>query len=235
MTELKIPDAAAFAENLERVKENIALAAQRAGRDPGEVAICAVTKNFDLSAGRLAAGAGIGMLGENRVQEASAKYAGGRFGASLHLIGHLQTNKAARAAVFFDSVDSVDSARLGALLSAAAKRAGKTLDVMAEVNVGDDPAKSGVSCPEARELCEKLAGMECLRLRGLMTVLPLGCSSDEKKRYFDKIRRLSLDISEKVLDNESVSLSMGMTDDYREAVECGSTVIRIGTALFGAR
>lgn len=233
--QLTVPDRSDFLANLAQVRENIARAAAQAGRRPEEITIGAVTKTFDASAARLAAEAGLNVICENRVQEAAEKFSGTRYGAELHLIGHLQTNKAARAAALADSIDSVDSLRLAQILNREAEKLGRRLRVLVEVNIGEDPAKSGVSPEKTEELCEQIAGMPFLRLEGLMTILPLGCSHGEKMKYFQKISQQYIDLREQKGYTDFRQLSMGMSDDYVEAVLCGATMLRIGTALFGKR
>ena len=175
------------------------------------------------------------IFGENRVQEAENKYRTGHQGVNLRLIGHLQTNKAAKTVGLFDTVDSLDSLRLAALLNDLAKKNNRIMPVLVEVNVGDDPNKSGIKPEDAEMFCENLLTMPSLRLDGFMTILPLGCDESKKQEFFAKISEKSLDISNKLFHNKSMLLSMGMSGDYIEAIKCGSTMIRIGTALFGQR
>ncbi len=235
MTELTAPDRAAFSENLKTVRARIAEAAASVGRDPADVRIAAVTKTFTRAAFELAVAGGIDAVGENRVVEAAGKYAEGHAGAELRLIGHLQTNKADHAAALFDAVDSVDSLRVAQALERGAAKCDKILSVLVEVNVGRDPAKTGAMPEEIDAICAEVAALPHLRLRGLMTVLPLGCSGAEKMQLFTEIRQKGLDISTRFMDNKTILLSMGMSDDYYEAVQCGSTMVRIGSALFGKR
>lgn len=232
---LRAPSAQAFEGNLAQIRGAIG------GR---ETQILAVTKNFDISAAVMAVGAGIRHLGENRVQEAEYKYMPVRRGEvfgidprgfTLHMIGHLQSNKAARAVALFDSIDSVDSLRIAEVISLAAQRQGKCMPVMIEVNVGGDPAKSGVAVCEVERLAENIARLPCLELSGLMTILPVGCDSSQKTQYFDEIYKKGIDIAPILGNNKSIQLSMGMSDDYLEAVGAGSTMVRIGSGLFGAR
>ncbi len=224
-----------FMENYAVVRENIERAAVQAGRKPSEIELCAVTKTFGREAYELARDAGLKNIGENRVQEAENKYRAGHQGVNLRLIGHLQTNKAAKAVGLFDTVDSLDSLRLAALLNDLAKKSNRILPVLAEINVGDDPNKSGIATEDAERFCENLLTMTSLRLDGFMAMLPLGCNEFKKMEYFTKISEISLDISKKLFHNKTMLMSMGMSGDYIEAIKCGSTMIRIGTALFGQR
>ncbi|HPF54900.1 MAG TPA: YggS family pyridoxal phosphate-dependent enzyme [Clostridiales bacterium] len=224
-----------FLMNYASVRENIERAAIEAGRKPEEIELCAVTKTFGREAYEFARDAGLKYIGENRVQEAENKYRTGHQGVALRLIGHLQTNKAAKTVGLFDTVDSLDSLRLGALLNDLAQKSNLVLPVLAEINVGDDPNKNGIRLEDTENFCENLLTMTSLRLDGFMTILPLGCSESKKMEYFTKISEKSLDISNKLFHNKDMLLSMGMSGDYIEAIKCGSTMIRIGTALFGRR
>jgi len=234
-TVLTVPERTDFEENLNILRENIARAAFAAGRRPEEITIGAVTKTFDASAAQMAVEAGLLTVCENRVQEAAEKFSKTKFGAELHLIGHLQTNKAAKAVELADSIDSVDSLRLAELLSREAQKRCKLLRVLVEVNVGDDPAKSGVSLQDAEALCEQIAQLPSLRLEGLMTILPLGCTHEEKMKLFTKMFSKYVDMRDQKGYTDFRQLSMGMSGDYAEAVMCGATTLRIGTALFGKR
>ena len=224
-----------FLENYAVLCENIEKAAVQAGRKPSEIELCAVTKTFGREAYEFARDAGLKNIGENRVQEAENKYRTGHQGVSLRLIGHLQTNKAAKTVGLFDTVDSLDSLRLAALLNDLAKKNNLILPVLVEVNVGNDVNKSGISIEDAERFCENVLTMTSLRLDGFMTILPLGCNESKKLELFTKISEKSLDISQKLFHNKSMLLSMGMSGDYIEAIKCGSNMIRIGTALFGQR
>ena len=224
-----------FLANYAEVREKIEKAAFEAGRNPSEIELCAVTKTFGREAYEFARDAGLKYIGENRIQEAELKYKEGHLGVALRLIGHLQTNKAAKAVELFDAVDSVDSLRLAALLNDLTRKSNRVLPILVEINVGDDPDKNGITLEETEGFCEQLTAMSALRLDGFMTILPLGCDNARKSEYFTKISEKSLDISNKLFHNKSMLLSMGMSGDYIEAIKCGSTMIRIGTALFGQR
>ena len=226
--------------NIARLQERIASTAQRARRDPKEIALMAVTKTFPPDRIREAYQAGLRLFGENRVQEFAGKRDALRDlkDAEWHLIGHLQTNKAAKAAELFSAVDSVDSLRLAQRLDAAAQQLGKILPVLIEINVGGEAAKSGVApgSSELEELLQAAATLEHLEFRGLMTVPPLTEDPQEAGPYFEKLRRLRDDIATRHLPRISMSmLSMGMSHDFEIAIEEGSTCVRLGTAIFGDR
>ena len=237
----------ALAENLERLEEAIADACRKAGRGRDEVELMAVTKSYPAATIAEAAGLGLRLFGENRVQEFAAKAAAlrvaelrlerGTEDLRVHLIGHLQSNKAVRAAEIFDAVDSVDSARLAERLNEAAGRLGKRLPVLIEVKLSPEETKAGLEpeSEEAGKLLERLPDLEHLETRGLMTIAPWGVAEDETRACFRSLRewrdrwaaanpRLTLDV-----------LSMGMSGDFALAIEEGATRIRIGTALFGKR
>lgn len=200
----------------------------------------AVSKTFAPDSICEAYAAGIRVFGENRVQEFAGKADAlrGLAGLEWHLIGHLQSNKAARAAELFGAVDSLDSVRLAEKLNAAAEAAGKTLPLLIEINVGGEEAKSGVS-PDAEELERILTGApqwKHLAIRGLMTVPPYSEDPEFARPYFRQLRGIRDRIVARVLPNISMNaLSMGMSHDFEVAIEEGSTCVRVGTAIFGER
>lgn len=221
------------------VRSRIELAARRAGRDAREIALMAVSKTHPAQAIVEAIAAGQTLFGENRVQEFASKrdavlaQAGT---AQFHLIGHLQTNKAARAAELFDGIDSVDSLRLAERLNEAAARLGRRLDVLIEINTGGEAAKSGLApdSPELMALLEAQTRLENLAVRGLMTVPPFTPDPEGARIYFRQLRELRdrLSASTGLALKE---LSMGMSHDFDVAIEEGSTCVRVGTAIFGSR
>ena len=208
------------AENLAKVRERIA----HTGRDPDEVAIVAVTKGFDVSACREAVGAGLRMLGENRVQEAIGKMDQVP-DADWHLIGHLQTNKARLAAGRFALIQSVDSVRVAEALA----RAVPAQQVLVEVNVAREPQRSGADPTHALEVITGVAGM--LDLKGLMA---MGPSTGDPTPAFTELRQLR-DRAEDRIGNALPILSMGMSGDFEAAIEEGATIVRVGSAIFGRR
>jgi pyridoxal phosphate enzyme (YggS family) len=227
-------------ENIALVQERIHAAACRAGRDSQEIALMAVTKTFPPERIREAYDAGLRLFGENRVQEFAGKADAVRDlqDAEWHMIGHLQSNKAAKAAELFAAVDSVDSLRLANKLNSAAQQLGKNLAVLIEINVGGEAAKSGVE-PESPELEEILAAAADLRhldFRGLMTIPPFTEDPHEARPYFRRLRELRDGIVARRLTAVGTDvLSMGMSHDFEVAIEEGSTCVRVGTAIFGER
>jgi len=228
-----------IAQNLALVRDRLAAAARRAGRQPEDIALMAVSKTFPAERIREAYDAGLRLFGENRVQEFAAKIPALRdlHNAQWHLIGHLQTNKAAKAVELFAAVDSVDSLRLAQKLNAAAQQLGKKLKVLVEVNVGGEAVKSGMA-PESSELEELLSAapeLEHLEFRGLMTIPPFNDDPQEVRPYFRKLCDLRDQITRRLPAANMRELSMGMSHDFEVAIEEGSTCVRVGTAIFGER
>jgi len=215
----------------------MARAAQRAGRDPGQITLMAVSKTVEPARIREAYAAGIRVFGENRVQEFAEKAAPLRdlSGAEWHLIGHLQSNKASKAAEVFSAVDSVDSLKLARKLDASAE---KDLPVLIEINIGGEEAKSGVS-PESHEFEDLLRAapeFKRLQVRGLMAIPPFTEDPEEARPYFRRLRQLRDEIASRKLPRVLMDvLSMGMSHDFEVAIEEGSTCVRVGTAIFGER
>ena len=227
-------------ENITAVRERIEKAARRGGRRPEEIALMAVSKTQPPERIREAYAAGQHLFGENRVQEFAAKADALRDlpAAEWHMIGHLQTNKAAKTAELFRAVDSVDSLKLAEKLDVAARQVGRKLDVLIEINVGGEAAKSGTA-PDSRELEELLLAtprLEALVFRGLMTVPPFTDDPEGARPYFRKLRELRDAIAFRKLTAVAMDqLSMGMSHDFEVAIEEGSNCVRVGTAIFGER
>jgi pyridoxal phosphate enzyme (YggS family) len=227
-------------KNLAEVRERIATAARHAGRRPEEIALMAVCKTFPPALIREAYKAGQRIFGENRVQEFAEKSAAVHDlkGAEWHMIGHLQTNKASKAAELFTAVDSVDSLRLAEKLDSAAEKANKHLPVLIEINVGGEAAKSGVA-PDSTELEQLLLAtprLEALQFRGLMTIPPFTEDPQHARPYFRRLRELRDKIAARGLPGMTLDvLSMGMSHDFEVAIGEGSTCVRVGTAIFGER
>ena len=225
------------AENIAKVREWIAAAARRAGRRPEDVTLMAVSKTVEPARIREAYAAGIRVFGENRVQEFAGKAAALRDleGARWHLIGHLQSNKAGKAAELFSAVDSVDSAKLARKLDAAAQ---KEVPVLIEINIGGEEVKSGVT-PGSKELEELLRAapdLKHVRIRGLMAIPPFTEDPEGSRSYFRRMREVRDEIAESKLSGVAMEvLSMGMSHDFEVAIEEGSTCVRVGTAIFGER
>jgi pyridoxal phosphate enzyme (YggS family) len=240
---------AALAENLERLEEAIAAACRQAGRARGEIELMAVSKTYPAATVREAAGLGLRLFGESRVQEFAAKaeeLAGLRAMGSnaaadepivVHMIGHLQSNKALRAVELFDALDSVDSLRLAERLNEAAGKLGKQLPVLIEVKLSAEESKAGLD-PESREaaeLLERLPGLEHLKAQGLMTLAPWGVAEEVTRACFRSLRTWRDRWAAAQPKLELNVLSMGMSGDFALAIQEGATRIRVGTALFGKR
>ena len=226
-----------IAQNILEIRRRMDAAAIAAGRDPREILLCAATKMNDASRVREAIAAGVDCCGENRVQELVAKSADNAYeGAPVHFIGRLQTNKVKQVVGAVDLIQSVD--RL-ALLECIEKEAAKKdiiQDILLEVHMGGEESKSGFTEAEVLEISGKMEEFPHCRLCGLMTIPPASKNKGENCRFFEKIRRLSVDILAKKQHNITMGiLSMGMTDDFEDAIACGSTMIRVGTAIFGHR
>ena len=229
-----------IAENISHVHDRIAVAARRAGRNPQEIALLAVSKTFPAGHIRQAYEAGIRIFGENRVQEFSAKAEAVRElrDAQWHMIGHLQTNKAAKAVELFSAVDSVDSLKLAEKLNVAAQKIGKKLAVLIELNLGGEEAKSGIAPdkPELEQILEAAPQLEHLAIHGLMTIPPFTEDPQQARPYFRKLRELRDKIGARKLPGINMdTLSMGMSHDFEVAIDEGSTCVRVGTAIFGER
>jgi pyridoxal phosphate enzyme (YggS family) len=229
-----------ISDSVAAVRERIAEAAQRAGRDASEISLMAVSKTQPAEYIREAYDAGVRLFGENRVQEFAGKAEALRdlAGAEWRMIGHLQTNKAVKAAELFTGVDSVDSLRLAERLNVSARGLGKKLAVLIEINVGGEAAKSGIAAEseELQELLEGAAALEYLQFRGLMTVPPFTEDPQQARPYFRKLRELRDQIAARALPGVRMQeLSMGMSHDFEVAIAEGSTCVRVGTAIFGER
>ena len=226
-----------IAENVARIRAELTQAAIAAGRDPKEITLCAATKMNDADAVRQAIAAGVDCCGENRVQELVAKLADNAYeGVPVHFIGHLQTNKVKQVVGKVDLIQSVDSLRLLEAIQKEAAKQGIVQDILLEINVGGEESKTGMPKEELPKILEQMNNFDNIRLRGLMTIPPICENSTDSRKFFQEICNLAVDITAKKDDNIRVDiLSMGMSDDFREAIACGSTMIRVGTAIFGAR
>ena len=224
-------------ENVLRIREEIARAAADAGRAPGEIQLCAATKMNDAAAVRRAIAAGVACCGENRVQELTAKLSDHAYdGAPVDFIGHLQTNKVRQVVGRVRLIQSIDSERLLCAVNAEAQKQGIVQGILLEVNIGKEPSKSGFLAEEIMPLLEKTALYPNICIKGLMTIPPISQNKGDNLKFFQKMSELYVDIRRKKYDNVKVDcLSMGMSADYADAVHCGSTMVRVGTAIFGAR
>ena len=226
-----------IAENVAAIKADIERAALACGRDPKQIQLCAATKMNDADAVRQAIAAGVDCCGENRVQELTQKLSENAYeGAPVHFIGHLQTNKVKQVVGKVDLIQSVDRLKLLQCIQAEAARQGIVQDILLEINVGEEESKSGFGIADILPLVEKMSDYPNIRLRGLMAIPPICENPGDNDKFFLEIYKLSVDITAKKYDNVFVEiLSMGMSGDYADAIRCGSTMIRVGTAIFGAR
>lgn len=225
-------------DNLARVRERVRQAAERAGRDPDEVTIVAVTKGVDADVVQAALDAGITDVGENRVQEARSKFPQLQLnpGVRRHMIGHLQTNKVRHALQLFDMFHSLDRPSLAAELSRRAVAQNLVVPVLVQVNVAVEPTKHGVAPDELLDFVRETAELPGLRIEGLMTMAPYAEDPETVRPVFRRLRELSEQVADAGFEGVRMQcLSMGMSNDFEVAVEEGSTLVRIGTALFGVR
>ena len=226
-----------IAENIAGIREKMHEAERQAGRAEGSVLLCAATKMNDAEAVREAVAAGVDCCGENRVQELQAKQPQGAYtGRPVHFIGHLQTNKVKYIVGKVDLIESVDRTELLECIEKTAAKLGVVQEILLEVNIGAEESKSGFMPEEADRTAAQMAQYPHCRLRGLMAIPPVSLHAGDNRRYFAEMRNLFVDISRKKYDNVTMDcLSMGMSDDYTDAILEGSTMIRVGTAIFGAR
>ena len=226
-----------IAENVARVRVQMAQAALRCGRNPEEIKLCAATKMNDADAVRQAIAAGVDCCGENRVQELTAKLSENAYaGAPVHFIGHLQTNKVRQVVGKADLIQSVNSAHLLRAVDREAGRQGIRQDILLEINIGNEASKSGFSPEEILPLLENFGEFSNVCVKGLMAIPPISRFPGENLEFFQKMRQISVDIRDIINDNVKVDcLSMGMSGDFEDAIAAGSTMIRVGTAIFGAR
>ena len=224
-------------ENIAEIRRRMDAAARKAGRDPGEILLCAATKMNDADRVREAIASGVDCCGENRVQELVQKSALHAYdGKPVHFIGHLQTNKVRQVVGKVDLIQSVDRVELLACIEKEAARQDLIQDILLEINIGAEESKSGFTPEEAKAVAADMERYPHCRLRGLMAIPPISEKSGSNCRFFEEIQRIAVDITTKSPHNSSMEvLSMGMTDDFEDAIACGSTMIRVGTAIFGAR
>ena len=226
-----------IAENVSRIREEINRAALAAGRNPEEIQLCAATKMNDAEAVRQAIAAGVDCCGENRVQELTAKLQEDAYrGAPVHFIGHLQTNKVRQVVGKVALIQSVDSERLLRAINAEAAKQGIIQNILLEVNIGQEESKTGFRAEEILPMVEKSGEFSNVCIKGLMAIPPISQNKGDNVKFFQKMSDLCVDIRRKKYDNVTVDcLSMGMSDDFADAIGWGSTMVRIGTAIFGAR
>ena len=226
-----------IAENIAAIRAKMDEAAIKAGRDPKDILLCAATKMNDADAVRQAIAGGVDCCGENRVQELTEKLSQDAYrGKPAHFIGHLQTNKVKNVVGKVSLIHSVDSLRLLEAVNKEALKQGICQDILLEVNIAGEGSKSGFAPGELFPVLEKAADFPGIRIRGLMAIPPICENKTENHKFFQEMYNLSVDITAKKYDNVWVDvLSMGMSGDFEDAISCGATMIRVGTAIFGAR
>ena len=225
-----------LAENLQNVEERIQAACARANRDRNEVTLIAVSKTKPVSMLEEVYAEGIRCFGENKVQELTEKHDKLPSDVKWHMIGHLQRNKVKYIVDKVDLIHSVDSVRLAETIEQEAVKKDVIVPVLVEVNVAEEDSKFGLKVNEVLSIIEEISKFPHIRIKGLMTIAPYVENPEENRPIFARLRKLSVDIAEKNIDNVSVEiLSMGMTNDYEVAIEEGATMVRVGTGIFGER
>lgn len=224
-------------QNYERITAGIAEAAEKSGRNPSDIKFLAATKTVSYDIINYAVSLGLKYIGENKVQELNSKYDDYKLGdCELHLIGHLQTNKVKQIVGRVSMIQSVDSVKLAKEISKVSKAMGLKTDVLIEVNIGREESKTGLNPDKLYELLDEISEFNGINVRGLMAIPPICAEKTELCKHFEDMHKLFVDISGKTRDNISMDyLSMGMSDDYYEAILCGANMVRIGSGLFGAR
>ena len=226
-----------ISENVAAIKEQIKAAAIAVGRDPSEIKLCAATKMNNSDAVREAIRAGVDLCGENRVQELTQKLSENAYeGAPIHFIGQLQTNKVRQVVGKVSLIQSVDRMKLLRAIQTEACNQGICQDILLEINIGQEESKGGFRKDDIWEVLNVLPEMPNVRVKGLMAIPPISQNSGDNRKFFQEMCNLSVDITAKKGDNVCMDiLSMGMSGDFADAIACGSTMIRVGTAIFGPR
>lgn len=219
------------------IRERVAQAALKAGRSPEDITILAATKTVSPELINYAISKGISCIGENRVQELISKYDDlDRSGVDIQFIGHLQTNKVKQIVGKVSCIQSVDSLKLAREISRISLKMGVVINIMLEINIGKEENKSGIFPEDVGQMVDDLSKVKGIKMRGIMSIPPICDKKAQIFQYFQKIHQISIDIKDRKIDNIGVEcLSMGMSDDYQEAIACGSNMIRVGRALFGER
>ena len=231
-----MPEYDYISENIKSIREKIDNAAQKAGRDPKDVLLLAVSKTVDVPRIKAAVAEGLDELGENHVQEIMEKYESMGPDVKWHMIGHLQTNKVKYIIDKVKLIHSVESLKLAEEINKQAKKHGLVMDILVEINMAKEESKYGIMPEDAPAFIESLSSLENIRVRGLMTVAPNVENGEENRVYFRNMKKLLVDINAKNINNINMDvLSMGMTGDYITAVEEGATIVRVGTGIFGKR
>ncbi len=225
-----------FKNNLEKIEENICKACEKAGRERSEVTLIAVSKTKPLEDLQAVYDLNIRDFGENKVQELTGKIEAMPEDIRWHMIGHLQRNKVKYIVDKVELIHSVDSLRLAEEISKQAIKKNVNVNILVEINIGDEESKFGISADEVKVLVRDIAKLDNIKVQGLMCVAPYVVDSEENRAFFHKIKDLSVDIMKENIDNVSMNvLSMGMSNDYQVAIEEGATMVRIGSNLFGKR
>ena len=226
-----------IADNINTIRSNIAEAAGRSGRSPGDITLIGVTKTVDIPKIRAMIECGVTDIGENKVQELSLKHSEiNNHNISWHMLGHVQSNKIRQVVSLGCMIHSVESLASAEAIGIASERLSTTTDILIEINIAGEETKYGIRPDQAAEFIKTAAEYKNVRVRGLMTIAPFIDETDKIRSYFKKMHELYIDIREKCVNNVSIDiLSMGMTNDYQIAVEEGSNMVRIGTGIFGAR
>lgn len=224
-------------ENLKTIRNGIAEAAAKSGRKPEDITLLAATKTVPVEVVNHAVSLGVGHIGENRVQELQQKYEAYDLAhCDLQFIGHLQTNKVKYLVGKVSMIQSVDSVKLASEISRLSSARGSSTDILVEVNIGEEPSKSGVIPDELDSLLRRIASLPSVRVRGLMAIPPANAPQDAAFNYFFRMHQYFVDIMDKKIDNIAMDyLSMGMSADYQQAILAGANMVRVGTALFGPR
>ena len=223
-------------ENLKVIRDKVAAAAEKSGRKAEDIRIMAVTKTVAPELVNVAINNGISLLGENRVQEYLDKKDSYIPNTETHFIGHLQTNKVKYIIDKVSMIQSVDSIKLAKEISKCAIKNNLTMDILVEINIGDEESKSGIEAEKAEELVREIAELEAIRVKGIMSIPPICEKKEQSLDYFSRLRQIFVDIGAKNIDNVYMEhLSMGMSQDFEAAIEMGSNIVRIGSALFGQR
>ena len=231
-------DYSVIEENIKRVMENIARSLASSGREPGSVRLLAATKGVSAEVINFALSRGISLIGENRACELLAKYDSLERpeGLEIHFLGSLQTNKVRQIIDRVALIHSVDSIKLAAEISRRALEQGKVMDILAEVNIGGEASKCGIAPEKTGDFMSGLSRLGGIKVRGLMAIPPVCDAPGGSVKYFERMRKIFVDTAAQNMDNIDMSvLSMGMSGDYEQAVACGSTLVRVGTAIFGKR
>ncbi|MBR6572339.1 MAG: YggS family pyridoxal phosphate-dependent enzyme [Clostridia bacterium] len=225
-----------FDENYKSIEEQISAAAIKSGRKREDIILLAATKTVSTEVINYAIEKGIKYIGENRVQEFLSKENELSTNAHRHFIGHLQSNKAKDIVGRVEMIESVHSVKLARVIGELSKKKGIVTDILLEVNIGNEDSKSGFTAQEISEKIEEISKISGVKVKGLMAIPPICEKSDEIRKYFAQMNKLFIDIRAKKIDNVSMDyLSMGMSSDFAEAIEEGSNIVRLGTALFGKR